>query len=180
MRKLVFVVISLLFICGCGVDIQKADKVTKEDIISFEYSLPDDNPFDYLEKEELEKFLDKSTGILIISNPDYEFSAYFIKQFNYLLEDYDINEVYYYDFSKLKELSVSIKDKLEIKEDYQIEKPEFYIIKDGKLVKKYDLESFDIEDIDIDENNEFENNINEVYTNIICDLYKDKCDEKKN
>ena len=114
MRKLVFVVISLLFICGCGVDIQKADKVTKEDIISFEYSIPDDNPFDYLEKEELENFLDKSTGILIISNPDYEFSAYFIKQFNYLLEDYDINEVYYYDFSKLKELSVSIKDKLEI------------------------------------------------------------------
>ena len=48
------------------------------------------------------------------------------------------------------------------------------------LVKKYDLESFDIEDIDIGENNEFENNINEVYTNIICDLYKDKCDEKKN
>lgn len=180
MKKLVFVLISILFICGCEINVKPVEEVTEDEIISFEYSLPDDHPFTYLDAEGLSEVLDKGTGIIVISNPDNEFSQHMINLFNDSLSEFDIAEVYYFDYVNLENLDSKIKEKLVIDESYLLSKPEFYLVKEGKIVSKYNLDAFDIDDIDLLSESEFKKDINDFYTNLICEIYTDKCDDKEN
>lgn len=180
MKKLVFVLVSILFICGCSVNVKPVEDVTDDEIISLEYSLPDDHPFIHLDSSELEEFLKNGSGILVISNPENEFSQYLIKLFNTSLKDLDVDEVYYFDYVDLKDLSSDINKILNIDEKYLKNKPEFYLIKNGKILNKYNLDSFDIDDMEMFSNEEFDKNINDFYTNLICELYENKCNDKKN
>lgn len=180
MKKLVFVLISILFICGCEVNVKPVEEVTEDEIISLEYSLPGDHPFTYLDAESLSKLLNNGTGIMIISNPDNESSQYFVNLFNNSLNELDISEVYYFDYANLNDVDSRDKEKLNIDEEYLLAKPEFYLIKEGKVLNKYNLDAFDIEDIELYSESDFEKDINDFYTNLICEIYTDKCDDKEN
>lgn len=180
MKKLVVLLISILFISGCEIAIKPVTDVTEREIISFEYSLPEDHPFTYLDSLELNNFLEKGTGILVISNSDNEFSQYYIKLFNKILNDFDINEVYYYEYSGLKEMSAELKQELEINEEYLVSNPEFYLINKGNLLNKYNLDSLGIDEIDVFSDENFKDDIYEFYAKLICEVYKDKCKEEKN
>lgn len=180
MRKLVVLLISILFISGCEIAVKPIADVTEREIISFEYSLPEDHPFTYLNSLELGTFLEKGTGILVISNSDNELSQYFIKLFNSTLSDLDISKVYYFEYNGLKDLSIEIKKKLQIDEEYLSSKPEFYLIKEGELLNKYNLDSLSVDEIDVFSDETFKGEISGFYTNLICEIYNDNCKEKEN
>lgn len=180
MKKLVFVLISILFICGCEVNVKPVEEVTEDEIISIEYSLSEDHPFTYLDAKSLSEFLDNGTGIMVISNPNNESSQYFVNLFNDSLKAFDINEVYYFDYINLKDVASEDKEELGIDEEYLLSKPEFYLIKEGKILNKYNLDAFDVDDIELYSESDFEKDINDFYTNLICEIYTDKCDDKEN
>lgn len=180
MKKLVVLLISILFICGCEIDVKPVENITDHEMISLEYSLSDSHPFTYLDSLELETFLEKESGILVIANADDETSQYFIKLFNESLDEFNIGEVYYFDYNNLKDLDEKIKDKLAFDEDYLLMKPEFYIIKKGELINKYNLDSLEVDEIDVFSDDNFKEKIYEFYKNLICDAYSDRCIEKEN
>lgn len=180
MKKLVVLLISILFICGCEIAVKPITDVTDREIISFEYSLPEDHPFTYLDSLELSIFLEKGTGILVISNSDNELSQYFIKLFNDTLSDLNISEIYYFEYNGLKDLSIELKEELKIDEEYLLSNPEFYIIKEGKLLNKYNLDSLNVDEIDVFSDENFKEDISEFYANLICEIYNDNCKDKKN
>ena len=178
MKKVVFVLITILLICGCSVEVKKIEDVKEEEKISDEYSLPDEHLFIYLDTKDLDEFLTKKTGILVISTPDNEFSEYFLNLFNDYLKELEIDKVYYFDLLNYKNLNDDTKNILNIDLDKFLN-PEIIIIKKGKIIESYNLNEFIVEDTTIFNDKEFKQKLNDYYKDIICKLYtnNDKCME---
>lgn len=173
MKKLVvfLLIISIMLIPGCGVEVKEAKKVTEEEKISAEYSLPEGNQFVPLDNNTLDQLLKNGTGILVVSNPENEFSSYFLKHLNNSVKQYSIEEIYYFDYLNIKDLTDEIVDKLSIEDDnFSIN---IYLIKKGQILFKTALEEFDMETTDTFDTDEFKEKINNYYSNIICKLYAD-------
>ena len=180
MKKVVLLLITLLLICGCGVQVKKTDEVKEEEKLSDEYSLPDEHLFTYVDTSELSELLKKGNGILVISTPDNEFSEYFLNIFNDSLKEFNIEKTYYFDALNYKNLEESIKEKIVI-DTNKILNPYFYLIKKGKIIETYNLDEYKIENIDIFDNDEFKQELSSYYKTIICKLYSknNKCKENE-
>ena len=180
MKKLVvfLLIVSIMLIPGCGVEVKSVKKVTENEKISAEYSLPDENQFVVVDSKALEQLLTDGTGILVVSNPENEFSSYFLKYLNNSINEYLLKEVYYFDYLNIKDLTEEYVEKLNITEDnFSII---IYLVKKGQIISKETLEEFDMETTDTFDTDEFKEKINNYYADIICKLYTDNeiCKEK--
>lgn len=176
MKKLVVILITILFVCGCQVKVKPVEQVTDSEIVSFEYSLPEDHPFTYLNLEELMSFLDDGTGILVFTNSSDELNKYIIKLLNDVLNDLDIDKIYYYDSQRVTDLTDEMLNKLKVSESELTGNTKFYLLDRGHVIDIYDLDSFDLDNLATFSNLEFEQKIKEFYRDMICEIYSDKCD----
>ncbi len=177
MKKVVLLLLICTFlITGCSV--KKADEVTDAEIFASEYAISKDNVFKYASIDEVVELLESGTGIVFFGNSDQEGSSDIVKMFSDLVEDKEIDEVYYYNPTVIRddvteEYDVLINllgDNLTITDegDSYLEIPSVYFVKSGEIIG-YNDEASKIMDIEDEDMEEFKNNLKDSYLELIAE-----------
>lgn len=139
MKKVVSILlicISMFFMTGCS--IKKTSEVTDEEKFAMEYDVTVDNPFSYIEYDNLLEAFNSNKAIIYFGSSNDENSQTISKFLTENLIDSEIKEIYYFDPTRLekkeeKELVKLLNSKLNssIK---NITIPSLYIIKEKQVI----------------------------------------------
>ena len=110
MKKLLVCVCSvLLLVSGCtkkpasSAPVSSAE-VTTEKNLSDEYTgLEKDNAFYYLDKENVQTFIEHGTGVLFLGFPECQWCQAYVPQLNEVLQENDMKAAYYNIYTDKKE-----------------------------------------------------------------------------
>ncbi len=143
MRK--YVLFSLLFfllLTACSV--KKVEEVTDGEKFAMEYDIQKENPFVYLNTKEMLEFVQTGSGILYFGFPECPWCKEAISIFNEVLDEKNVEKVYYYNPKKIREENTKSYQKLiQLLEEELIEDeekhprlyvPDIYVFKDGKVI----------------------------------------------
>lgn len=137
MKKVVcLLLISLLLITGCS--IKKTDELTDAEQFANEYSTELDNPFVYIDLEQLEELFDNGTGILFLGNSDDEWCSESVSILANIFEENDIEQVYYFNPTPLTvsgRVLYLINEEIEDIEIKSVKIPSLYIIINGEIIE---------------------------------------------
>ncbi|MBQ2640304.1 MAG: hypothetical protein IJF92_06070 [Bacilli bacterium] len=145
MKKVVVLFISILIILVVsGCEVKKAEKVTDSEKFAAEYSVSDNNPYEYSNIDEILKIFDGGTGIVFLADSDCEWCSATAKVFTDALNYKNVSKVYYYNPKKIrdkntksyKKLVSILKDYLQTDEDNNpyLYLPDIYFVKNGKII----------------------------------------------
>lgn len=141
MKRVVVFVAFLILLSGCSV--KKVEEVTDSEKFAQEYNVSKNNPMIYVNYDKLMKLFEEGSHILFLADSDYEGSS---KAAQLLLQEakkQKVEKIYYYNPKKLKEknpkkyqkLINHLKDFLEKEEEeYLLNLPDIYSLKDGKIL----------------------------------------------
>lgn len=175
MKKVGLLLLILLFLTtGCSV--KRADEVTDSEIFASEYAISKDHVFKYASISDVIELLDNGTGVVFFGNSDQEDSLNILKLFSSLVENEEIDEVFYFnpvvirddktsDYDRLTEL---LGDNLTVTEDGDsyLEVPSIYFIKDGEIIGYNDGAS-KIAEVEEEKLEDFYKNLKKEYLNLI-------------
>lgn len=140
MRKVVIlIVVCGLLLSGCS--IKRTEELTDAERFANEYSVSDNNPFQYATIDEVLELFENKSGILFLGDSDSEWSSYAAKVLNQVLKEKEIEEVYYFNPENIRQKDSKkhelLLEKLGLEEDYSL--PIVYLIIDGKVSSSVDL-----------------------------------------
>ena len=174
MKKVVILFIIVFLVTGCSV--KKANEVTDAEIFASEYAISKDHVFKYASLEEIFSLLENGTGILFFGNSDQEDSLNVVKMFSRIVEEKNIEKVYYYnpivirddktvDYDRLTSL---LGDNLTITEDGDsyLEVPSVYFIKNGYIMG-YSTDASMINEVEEDKLDDFYLDLENKYIELI-------------
>ena len=179
-KVLLLLLICVFLITGCSV--KKTNQMTDSEIFAAEYAIGKDNMFKYATIEEVFTLLEKDTGIIFFGNSDQECCLEAVELFSKLAATHQINEVYYYNPTVIKDNLTdeyyTLVDLLgynllpETTEDNYLNMPAIYFVKDGEIIGYNDdalqlMETFD------DDLEKFKENLEVEYLKLI-EEYKTK------
>lgn len=161
-------VVILIVVCGlllCGCSVKKTEELTDAERFANEYSVSDNNPFQYATIDEVLELFENKSGILFLGDSDSEWSAFAAKVLNQVLKEKEVEEVYYFNPESIKQKNSEkyklLLEKLELEEDYSL--PIVYLITDGKVTSSVD--SFVHDDFSNSEDNVKE--LEKEYSNLV-------------
>lgn len=143
MKKVViFAILLVVLTTGCSV--KKVEELTDSEKFANEFSVEKNNPFVYINIDDLLHMIDNDKGIIFLADSDYEGSSkaaeFLLKEANKL----DIESIYYYNPNKLKEKDLKkynklvdrLKDFLDTDEDGKtiLNLPDIYSVSSGKII----------------------------------------------
>ena len=176
MKKIVFLLICVILMSGCSV--KKVNELSEAEKFAVEFSIDENNPFEYANVEQIIDIFDNGTGIIFFGNSDDEWCVESVKIFNDTVEYKNISEVYYYNPSSIQNKNTDEYKKLiEYTKEYlnedeagnvDLHTPEIYVVKNGKIINHSNC--------DIDEiiNNSDEEDItDEAAKQLLVDEYLD-------
>ncbi len=138
MKKVVSILlicISMFFMTGCS--IKKTSEVTDEEKFAMEYDVTVDNPFSYIEYDNLQETFNSDKAIIYFGSSNDENSQTISKFLTENLIDSEIKEIYYFDPTKLgKKEEKALVKLLNSKLDSSIKNitiPSLYLIKDKNV-----------------------------------------------
>lgn len=153
MKKIVSILVvtfvCVFFMTGCSV--KKTSEVTDEEKFSMEYDVSKENPFSYIEYNELLKLFGEENAIIYFGSSNDENSQIISKFLTEVLSESEIEYIYYFDPTVIskkenKKLLDLIKEKSDNKELKNIAIPSIYVIKDNKVTTLIEeLESKELE-----------------------------------
>ena len=119
-KLLILLFISLITITGCSsIKVSNKSKMDDNDKFSLEYNVSKKNPFKYARVHDVIDLLNDGTGIVYFADSDDEKSLYYTELILDTLNTSEINEVYYYNPSNIKENNTkNYKEIITILEDY--------------------------------------------------------------
>lgn len=143
MRKVVvLLLIGLIMITGCSV--KKTEELSSAERFAVEYSISEDNPFEYATIDEVLDIIKNKSGIIFFGNSDCEWCIESASILNDALNYKNIEKVYYYNpkdireknTKKYQELVELLGDNLEKDENGEsyLYLPDVYFIKNGKVI----------------------------------------------
>ncbi len=139
MKKVVIlIIVSCILFCGCSV--KKTDELTDAEKFAKEYSISDDNPFQYASVDDVLELFQKKSSILFLGDSDCEWSTFGAKVLNKALKKEKISKVYYFNPEHVKNKKSKKYKKLIKLLDYDKDStlPIVYIISDGRIVDQVD------------------------------------------
>lgn len=152
MRKVVSLIVLCCILClisGCSV--KKTEELTDAEMFANEYSVSEENPFQYATIDDVLELFENKSGILFLGDSDSEWSTFGAKVLNRVLKEEKISEVYYFNPETIKNKKSKkyqeFVDKLQLKENDSL--PIVYVISDGKVLGSVDFSIH--EDISVDE-----------------------------
>ena len=151
MKKIVSILlicISMIFMTGCSV--KKTSEVTDEEKFAMEYDVTVDNPFSYIEYDELLESFNSNKAIIYFGNSNDEISQTVAKFLTENSVGSQVKKIYYFDPTKLrkkqeKELIDLINSKLINNNIEKITVPSLYRITNKKITPI--IEDIDHKDI---------------------------------
>lgn len=146
MKKVVFLLVmfisGLIIISGC--EIKKTEELTDAEKFANEYSVSEENPFKYIDIDEVLDIFENKSGIIYFGNSDCEWCISSAEILTEALVEEDIKEVYYYnpvtikdkENEKYKKLLDILKEYLESDKDGnpELNMPDVYFVKNGKII----------------------------------------------
>lgn len=145
MKKVVFlglIITSILFISGCSV--KKTEEVTDAEKFSNEYSVSKDNPFKYIDIDEVLNIIENKSGIIFFGNSDCEWCSETATILTEALAYKNVENAYYYNPKAIREKNTKKYQKLiELLKDYlpfdeegnpYLYLPDIYFIKNGEII----------------------------------------------
>ena len=156
-KLLILLFIGLITITGCSsIKVSNKSKMDDNDKFSLEYNVSKKNPFKYARVHDVIDLLNDGTGIVYFADSDDEKSLYYTELILDTLNTSEINEVYYYNPSNIKENNTkNYKEIISILRDYlpedddsnvYLDMPNLFFVKDGKVIghtyidSKYDMD----------------------------------------
>lgn len=184
MKKVVFILaISLILVSGCSV--KKTTELSNAERFAAEYSVSKENPFKYIDIDEVLDILENKTGIIFFGNSDCEWCISSAEVLTDALNEEDVKEVYYYnpvaikdkENEEYKKVLDVLKEYLEEDEDGnpQLNIPDVYFVKNGKIIGHVnDTISVDSTEDEIltDENKE---DLKNKYIELINEYNREEC-----
>jgi len=156
-KLLILLFIGLITITGCS-SIKVSDKSRMDDNekFSLEYNVSKKNPFKYARVHDVIDLLNDGTGIVYFADSDDEKSLYYTDLILDTLNSNELNEIYYYNPSNIKENNTkNYKEIVSILRDYlpedgdsniYLDLPNLFFVKNGKVIghtyidSKYDMD----------------------------------------
>ena len=156
-KLLILLFIGLITITGCSsIKVSNKSKMDDNDKFSLEYNVSKKNPFKYARVHDVIDLLNDGTGIVYFADSDDEKSLYYTELILDTLNTSEINEVYYYNPSNIKENNTkNYKEIISILRNYlpedddsnvYLDMPNLFFVKDGKVIghtyidSKYDMD----------------------------------------
>jgi len=153
---LLFIVILFLLV-PTGCEVKKVEEVTDAERFTSEFSVTKNNPYHYIEIEEVLEIFENGTGIILFADPDSEKDQATVEILTEVFIKNNITKVYYYNPKRIrdnntKEYQQLIKllekyqeqnnnDNDEVDENETIEKeelflylPDIYFVKNGTII----------------------------------------------
>jgi hypothetical protein len=147
MKKIVILFILCLLLSGCS--IKKTEELSSAEKFANEYSIDVNNPFEYINYEEIVELFDNGSGILFLGNSDCEWCIENAKILYEVILDSEIDLVYYFNPNSLSEKKynnlIKIVDNKYSDDFDKINLPSLFVIKNGKVIgySDYSLEDYD-------------------------------------
>ena len=145
MKKVVLLLVTavaITTISGCSV--KKTEKVTDAEKFSDEYSVSKDNPFKYIDIDQVLDIIENKSGIIFFGNPDCEWCSATATILTEALKYKNVDNAYYYNPKSIKEKDTKeykklidlLKDYLPKNENDEADPylPDVYFIKNGKVI----------------------------------------------
>ena len=163
------VVILIVFCCimfsisGCSV--KKTEKLTDAEKFANEYSISEENPFQYVTTDELLELVKSKSGILFLGDSDSEWSSFGVEVLNKVVKEMKIDKVYYFNPNKLKNKEDNdyeqVIDLLQLEEDSSL--PIVYVYEKGKIIDQVDYPVHDDSSI----NDDFKKQLEDEYLDLL-------------
>ena len=176
MKKILFLLLICVLVMSSGCSIKKNDEMSNAEKFASEYSIEEDNPFEYISYDELKDIFDSGDGIVFFGNSDCEWCLESANVLYSVLVNNNVDKVYYINPSTLSydlkdELLGLINEEIEDIEILNIKMPCLYIIKDGVVIDycDYSLEENSSDEVDIKDNKK---KLRKKYLKLI-ELYKE-------
>lgn len=181
MKKIVFLLICVVLMSGCSV--KKVDELSNAEKFAAEFSISEDNPFEYATIDKVLEILDGGTGIIFFGNSDCEWCVESVEILNDALEYKNISEVYYYNptgiqnknTAKYKELIKLLDEYLEKDENNVslLNLPDVYFVKNGKVLGHVNSNITD--DLDDESLEKSKIELKDEYLNLISEYVIKEC-----
>ena len=176
MKKVLLLLLICILFMNSGCSIKKTDEMSNAEKFAQEYSIEEDNPFQYISFERLKTIFEDGNGIVFFGNSDCEWCLESANVLYDVLINNEVDTVYYINpavlsYDEKDELLFLINEEIENIEILDIKMPSLYIIKDGVIVDYCDesLEEDDELEVDIRERKKILSN---EYLKLI-ELYKE-------
>lgn len=160
MKKVVILIIlcCILFsISGCSV--KKTETLTDAEKFANEYSISNDNPFQYVTTGEVLELVKNKSGILFLGDSDSEWSGFGVEVLSKVLKEKKIDKVYYFNPKELKNRNDNkyeeVEKLLQLNNDSFL--PIVYVIENGKIIDQVDYPVHDNSAINDDARERLEN-----------------------
>ena len=138
----IFLLLSCFFLTACSV--KKVEEVTDGEKFAMEYDISKENPFVYLNTKEMLEFMENGSGIIYFGFPECPWCIETVKILEDILEEKNVEKVYYYNPKKIREqntksyqkLVQKLKDNLFEDENHEAKLyvPDIYVMDKGKVV----------------------------------------------
>ena len=156
-KLLILLFIGLITITGCSsIKVSDKSRMNDNEKFSLEYNVSKKNPFKYARVHDVIDLLNDGTGIVYFADSDDEKSLYYTDLILDTLNSNELNEIYYYNPSNIKENNTkNYKEIISILRDYlpedddsnvYLDMPNLFFVKDGKVIghtyidSKYDMD----------------------------------------
>ncbi len=134
--------LSCTFLTACSV--KKVEEVTDGEKFAMEYDIPKDNPFIYFNTKEMLSFMENGSGIIYFGFPECPWCVETISILEDVLEEKNVDKVYYYNPKKIREKNTKSYQKLlkilgeNLLEDEsgnpKLYVPDIYVLEKGKII----------------------------------------------
>lgn len=119
MKRVVVLLLFLEIFLFTGCSVKELKELTDADKFAKEHNVSNDNPFCYLEEEDLLEFVQEKTGIVVFGNSNDDSTQQIITLWMEMGKKEKIEKIYYVELSRLskevqKTLEESLKDHLTI------------------------------------------------------------------
>ncbi len=141
MKKVVFLFfMGLVLFTGCSV--KRTEGLSHSEKFAAEYSVDEDNPFEYTTIDEILYIFEHGSGIVFFGDSDSEWCLICTEVLNEALVEQEVSLVYYYNpkdiqgknTKEYQQLMKILEKNMEEEDSDGISSPDVYFIQDGKIM----------------------------------------------
>ena len=142
--SLVFIIVLFLIIIPTGFNIRRVEEITDAERFASEFSIVIENPFHYIEMEEVLEIFESGTGIVLFADPDSELDRVTIEIFTEVLKENNVETVYYFNIKRCRDNNTEeFQELMELIEKFWEEEnvdieilslPDVFSIKEGVII----------------------------------------------
>ncbi len=147
MKKIILLIIVCLLLSGCS--LKKTEELSSAEKFANEYSINTNNPFEYIEYDEVVDLFDDGNGVIFFGNSDCEWCIESTKILYEVINDSEIDVVYYFNPTTISDKKyfklIELIDEKYNGDYKEINLPSVFVVKDGNVIaySDYSLEGAD-------------------------------------